>query len=78
MIIVPDVFKTQVSPCHASAQGTCLGLIKVPSPTRVAAGLGGLCSAEEETIQTRNFRERLHCSGQFLMHLVGFCKYLLA
>lgn len=78
VIIVPDVCKTQVYPHHASAWGMCLGLSKVTSPTGVAAGLGGLCSAEEKTNQTRNFRERLHCSHQFLMHLIGPCKYLLA
>lgn len=59
IIVVPDVCRTQVFPSHASAQGKRLGLSKVPSPTGVAAGLGGLCSAEEALKPNKGFRWKM-------------------
>lgn len=56
IIVVLDVCKTQVSPAQASAQGTCLGLSKVPSPTEAAAGLGDVCSAEEALKSSKEFQ----------------------
>lgn len=59
VIVVPDVCKSQVSPCHASAQGMCPGLSKVSSLTGIAAGLGGLCSAEEALISKKEFQGKI-------------------